>query len=109
MAVQYEYTVQPKVAGQAVGKAWVGSFSTPRDGAQSFRFAFSSCAYSGSNSRVFKSVEHQNPLMFIHMGDLFYGDVDVNDPSWYQREIDRTFSASRQKDLFGNVPMAYMW
>ena len=54
-----------------------GSFRTPApEGTPfNFTFAFSSCAATGSSAPVFDAVLDSEPLLFVHMGDLFYGYV----------------------------------
>lgn len=60
----------------------LGSFRTPAPEGTPFNFtiAFSSCAATGSSAAVFDAVLDSEPLLFIHMGDLFYGCVPLELP-----------------------------
>ena len=40
----------------------------------SFRFAFASCASTGSDHPVFDAIRAAEPQFFVHTGDLFYAD-----------------------------------
>ena len=99
----------------------------------SFAIACSSCAggtlgqfsSSGvSNSKVFDAIakyRHRingrdaNLAMFIHMGDLHYR----NDLPWlglkenyledYRDNYDLVMTQNRQKNLYQNIPLAYIW
>lgn len=89
-----------------------GSFRTPAvDGeAFNFRFAFSSCADEESDPRVFKSIREHDPLFFLHMGDLHYANLDVNDIKLFQDAYESLFAApSGQSMLQMDLPVAYMW
>jgi phosphodiesterase/alkaline phosphatase D-like protein len=103
---QYYYGVVIQGFLQLAGR---GQFKTYPQTAASFTCAFASCAKTGSNSTVFKDIKNLNPLFFIHMGDLFYGDITTNDVNLYRTNYDKVFNAANQADLYRNVPTVYMW
>lgn len=94
----------------------------------SFTFGHATCAGLGtaypasqglapdrvSDHPVFDEIRAQNPLFFVHGGDLHYYDagsgVHVPDASvgTYRDAYDAVLS-TRQGDLYRNVPLVYMW
>lgn len=99
-----------------------------------FAIACSSCAggtisqfasYGVSNSKVFdlireykyntKSGQNYNLAMFIHMGDLHYRNdlpflgLKENYLDDYRDNYDLIMNQSRQKNLYQNIPLAYIW
>ena len=99
-----------------------------------FAIACSSCAggtisqfssYGVSNSRVFdlirqykyqaKSGQDSNLAMFIHMGDLHYRNdlpflgLKENLLDDYRDNYNLIMNLSRQKNLYQNIPLAYIW
>lgn len=88
-----------------------GSFRTaPTPGAEtSFVFAAASCAANNSNAAVFDAIRAENPRFFVHLGDLHYRDIVSNDQPALHRAMDQVMSAPRQLDLFGKVPVPYIW
>lgn len=86
-----------------------GQFKTYPNTAKSFSCAFASCAKTGSTSSVFTDIRNLNPLFFIHMGDLFYSDIMVNDISLYRKSYDQVFNSPTQAKLYSEIPTLYMW
>lgn len=79
-------------------------------GAASFRFAFSSCGERANPQHAYDALRLENPLFFIHMGDLHYEDTDVNDPGPYRDNYTNLLTEStEQGNLFRNVPTFYLW
>jgi phosphodiesterase/alkaline phosphatase D-like protein len=68
------YTVQVPGAPRVEG-----GFRTFADGPLSFRVVFASCADTGSASPVFEAMRRLAPDLFVHMGDLHYEDIRLND------------------------------
>lgn len=89
---RYEYEIFLR-SGESV---WVvrGEFRTPapEGAAMNFSFAFASCAQTGSNSRVFAAVRRHDPLLFVHMGDMHYGNLAVNSTKAYHELYDTVFA-----------------
>lgn len=100
---RYTYTVSG--AGAALG----GSFRTFDDGPFSFRAVFASCASTGSINPVFDYMRYERPDLFIHMGDLHYRNIRVNDPARFADAYDRVLTSRTQGPLFRNTPVAYVW
>jgi len=88
-----------------------GRFRTPAlEGTpMSFSFAFASCADNHSNSVIFDVIREHAPLIFIHTGDLHYGNIEDPDPKTFHNMYDQVMSNSRQSEFFRNLPIAYMW
>ena len=86
-----------------------GRVRTFPTGAASFTFAFSGCARVGSNGAVFDAVREDDPLFFLAVGDLFYGNVDENDPSAFAHFYDTLLSQPAPGLLFRSTSMAYVW
>jgi hypothetical protein len=58
---------------------------------------------------VFDAVRRTDPLLFLNLGDFFYGDVDRNDPDLYRRQYDANLTAPAQAALYAETPIAYTW
>ncbi len=90
-------------------RSLVGRFRTFHDGPMSFRAVFGSCASTGSNHRIFSTVLDLDPLLFIHMGDFHYENIDVNRPAAFRSAFERVLASPRQSALYRSVPVAYIW
>ncbi|MEM9509448.1 MAG: alkaline phosphatase D family protein [Cyanobacteria bacterium P01_E01_bin.35] len=98
----------------------------------SFAIACSSCAggtisqfasYGVSNSKVFDVIskyqiengQDSNLALFIHMGDLHYrNDIPIlglkeDYLDDYRHNYDLVMTQARQKNLYQNIPLAYIW
>jgi alkaline phosphatase D len=104
--VLYYYGVE---SGGNLDAGLLGRFKTPAQGPQSFSFAFASCANTGSSHAVFDTVRSLDPLFFIHMGDMHYEDISVNDRDEYREAFDAVLGSPAQSALYLNQPLAYMW
>lgn len=88
----------------------IGTFRTlPAPGPASFKCAFSGDAQSGSNHAVFSRIVTENPLFFIHLGDLHYNHVSSNEVSLFEAAYDQVLAQSNQAALYRQVPTLYMW
>lgn len=88
-----------------------GRFTTPPAAGTRFNFTFAlgSCADNDSNSDIFAFMaRNQDPLFFVHMGDLHYGNLEVNDEREFAKLYDRTL-LHNQSRLYNNLPVVYMW
>ena len=101
-----EYTYEVALAGRTRRE---GRFRTFADGPLSFRFAFASCARTGSSSSVFETIESLEPLFFLHMGDLHYEDIATNDVGRFRKAFDAVLSSERQSSLYRSAPIVYVW
>jgi len=86
-----------------------GRFHTFADGPMSFRICFASCATTGSNHRIFSTLKDLQPLVFIHMGDFHYENIEQNDPSLFRQAFDRVLTSPRQGSFYRSTPIAYVW
>lgn len=79
------------------------------DSAASFTFAWGSCGLSASNHAVFDTIRLHDPLLMLHLGDLFYEDIKLNDNALYRAAYDELLGLPRQGQLYRDVPINYMW
>lgn len=86
-----------------------GKFRTFPDGPSGFTIAFGSCAETGSNHPVFETIQKADPLLFIHMGDIHYSDIDEDELRLYSMGYEKVLRSPRQSSLYANVPIAYIW
>ena len=47
--------------------------------------------------------------IFIHMGDLHYNDISVNDVELFNSAYEGVFTNPRQKSFFKSIPITYVW
>jgi prolyl oligopeptidase len=87
-----------------------GVFRTfPEPGPASFKFAFASCARTGSASDVFDRIRENHPLFFLHMGDFQYLDIRTNSRARFRAAYDAVLASPQQSEMYRNVPLAYIW
>ncbi len=88
-----------------------GTFTTfpPPFTPSSFRFAFSSCARSGSTHQVFRRIAAQNPSFYLMAGDLHYEDISWNHRPSFRTAYDTVLGSERQRALYRAVPIVYTW
>ena len=86
-----------------------GRFRTPTAGAYSFTVCFASCARTNSTSQVFRRIAEVDPLLFIHLGDMHYENIAVNNPAIFHAAFDTVLASNAQSPLYENVPVAYIW
>jgi phosphodiesterase/alkaline phosphatase D-like protein len=84
-----------------------GRFTVPNEG--SHKFAFGSCAWTNSNHAVFDAIAAAQPGFFIHLGDLHYRDIAVNDPARFRDGYDAVLRSTVQGRLWRSMPIAYVW
>ena len=73
------------------------------------RFAFSSCARTGSAARVFRTIRDKQPDFFLHLGDFHYEDIGRNHPRMFRAAWDTVLSSPSQGPLYRDIPLAYVW
>lgn len=103
-ATRYRYRVETEA-----GSGLDGRFRTFARGPFSFRFAFASCASTGSNHRVFDAIRELTPDLFIHMGDFHYMNISRNDVAAYRGAYDRVLASARQGLLYRSTPIVYIF
>jgi alkaline phosphatase D len=104
----YHYDV---LIGKGAAPVVQGRLRTfPReDTPASFRIVASGDAKTGSNHGVFDAIHAEDPLLFMHLGDLHYEDIKDDNGIKYIRAYQRVLNQSRQAALYRNVPIAYTW
>jgi MFS family permease len=103
---RYFYAVE---MGGVVDRARTGQVRTWPRRQSSFTFAFAGCARAGSNGAVFDAIRGRNPLFYLILGDLFYGNIDTNDPEEFRNQYDRSVSTPAQAALYRATPVDYVW
>lgn len=87
----------------------IGRFHTTPARWGSFKFACSSCAQTGSTSQVFETIRSQAPNFFLHMGDMHYENIGIDDPTLFQLAYHRVWASPVQAALYRDVPLVYTW
>ena len=85
------------------------AFRTAVGGAQDVIIAFGSCARTGSNGAVFDAIRSLGPELFVHLGDLHYGNLSSPQPDDHLFLLTRALSTPAQSALFSSVPSAWIW
>jgi alkaline phosphatase D len=86
----------------------IGSFRTGPGRTADFSFAFGSCC-EWPGASTFTAIRGHNPDFFLHMGDLHYGDIRVDDRAAFRAGYDAALAAPGQGALYANVPTVYTW
>ena len=86
-----------------------GTFRTPAEGPFSFRMIAGGCAITGSDRPVFDVIRRQEPLFFLHLGDMHYENIDSADPEVYRQAWRAVLDSPAQSRLYRSTPIAYMW
>ena len=94
----YGFSAQPGGSVEAVGR-----FRTLPEGAVSFRFAFASCARTGSQHEVFRTILRCEPLFFLEIGDLHYSHINQNNRALFRQACSEVFGSRMQGALYANV------
>jgi len=102
----YYYAVE---VGGALDTLRIGQFRTPPVGPFSFTIAMGACAMTGSSRPVFDVIRRQNPLFFLHLGDMHYENIDAADPEVYREAWRGVLRSRSQSALYRSTPIAYTW
>ena len=81
----------------------------PEGKPSALKFAFSSCARTGSEHAVFETIRQRDPDVFLHLGDMHYENISRPDPRLFRAAWDTVLSSSTQGALYRDVPLAYTW
>lgn len=101
-----------------VGSDVTGKFRTFPSGAASFTIAAASCSgnitgsglsSATSNADTFTYIKDREPLLFLHMGDLHYRNINSNNPSLFHTAYRDVHANPNQGELYRAVPIAYRW
>ncbi|MCD8481284.1 MAG: alkaline phosphatase family protein [Verrucomicrobia bacterium] len=102
----YHYVIERK--GRVIWQH-AGTFRTFPKGASHLRIAMGSCAATGSNHPVFSTIMQLQPDFFLHLGDLHYEDIAVNEVQLFKDAYHAVLTAPRQAELYRSTPIAYIW
>ncbi len=105
-STRYFYGVE--VDGR-VDRNRIGRVTTFAPGAQSFTIAVGGCARVASNGAVFDTIRHEQPLLYLALGDLFYANIDQDAPGLFVDQYDRSVGGPAQGALYRSAPVAYTW
>lgn len=87
-----------------------GRFRTFPLGAASFKIAFAACGdFRDPDQRAFDAIRAEQPLLFIHTGDLHYADTKSTIQDDYRHIYDLVLREPTASALYRSVPIAYMW
>jgi hypothetical protein len=104
-STRYDYRVMNGETGAARGR-----FTTmpPAGQPASFRLAFGCCC-NNPTSVIFRAIARQNPLFFLHLGDLHYNNIGSNSERAFRDITLKQVTAVNQGDLYRSMGIAYMW
>jgi phosphodiesterase/alkaline phosphatase D-like protein len=103
----YTCRVEP---GTKPSQGVTGSFTTYPSGSNvSFTMALIGDASELSNHAVFDAVRTSGARSLIHLGDMHYNNLTINDQACYRTTYDEVFAQSRQHQLYRTIPSAYVW
>ncbi len=108
LAPDSDYHYRFVVDGE-VDSVRTGRFATFPVGPASFTIAVGSCARVGSNGAVFDAIRANDPLVYLAVGDLHYGDNNRDDIERFREVMDLTLAQPAQSALYRSVPVAYVW
>jgi alkaline phosphatase D len=87
-----------------------GRFHSFPLGRSSFKIAFASCSdFRSPDQRAFEAIAQEDPLIFIHMGDLHYIDTNSTNIEDYRANYDAVLNEPSESAFFRQIPIAYMW
>lgn len=107
----YGITHPQSIPNSATMAGDVGKFSTPPiEGSRvNFTVATGACALTGSRSQMFANILDLNPVLFIHMGDFHYEDLDTLDIDERLEAYDKVMGSDSQRLLYMRTIFTYMW
>jgi uncharacterized membrane protein YhaH (DUF805 family) len=88
-----------------------GNFHTaaPEGTRMNFTIATAGCSWTGSTSDVFSKIAATKPLLFFHLGDFHYEDINVDNVETRVQAIDKVLQSKPQAQLFSSTALAYIW
>jgi len=90
---------------------WNGSFRTPEPEGSRFNFtlATAGCAETGSKAEVFNHIADEDPLLFLHLGDMHYEDINANDVELRIGAFDKVMGSPTQAALLSKTGLVSQW
>jgi phosphodiesterase/alkaline phosphatase D-like protein len=104
--------------GALAGSDVAFTFRTFPVGQASFTVAAGSCAGGSggefevgvvANPPTFDRIVDHDPILFIHMGDRGYPDINTNSPSAFRTNYNNNMDMARQHTMHLAMPVAYHW
>ena len=110
-AYYYGITGLQRMPNSAVVAVGVGFFitPTPQGSRMDFMIATGSCADTWSKSSSFSEVLSLNPLVFFHLGDMHYEDLNTLNVNKRLRVHNRVVGSPLQRLLYMHTIFLYMW
>ncbi len=103
------YSFHLEVGGEPDEGRGRGGFTTPAVGPQSFRVAVASCARVGANGAVYDAIAAVDPLLYLAIGDIHYGNIEDPSVEPFLGAFDHLLTRPGQAALYREVPIAYVW
>jgi len=86
-----------------------GEFKNPSGGMLSFSFVAGACSFLPENP-VYTILPTFNPLFYLNLGDLHYGDVKSDRPEAHQlMHLYRVLSRVKEASFLSRTPLMYTW
>jgi alkaline phosphatase D len=102
------YYYAPEING-AIDISGSGTFRTHPQGRALFKLALASCSWTGSANPVFNSIKNQNPLFFMHLGDMHYENIPHNNRDLFRNAFNRALTSPTQSALYRSTAVDYVW
>jgi phosphodiesterase/alkaline phosphatase D-like protein len=103
---EYHYALE--VEG-VLDRTRAGRVRTVPARAADFTVAIGGCARVGSNGAVFDAIRATDPDLYLILGDMFYADIETDDPDLFRDMYDLTLTRDAQQALLLSTRAAYMW
>ncbi len=103
---EYHYALE--VDG-ALDRTRAGRLRTVPARAADFRVAIGGCARVGSNGAVFDAIRATDPDLYLILGDMYYADIETDDPERFRDMYDVTLTRDAQQALLLSTRAAYIW
>ncbi|MDH3892204.1 MAG: alkaline phosphatase D family protein [candidate division Zixibacteria bacterium] len=103
---QYYYAIE--INGSIMSDS-IGRLRTLPENITSYSIALGSCAWTGSSHTVFETIRSLDPLFFLHMGDMHYENIAVNNRDVFRQTYDEVLASLTQSALYRQVPIVYVW
>jgi phosphodiesterase/alkaline phosphatase D-like protein len=101
----YYYTLETDYSTTIIS----GSFKTFPEEPSSFTVAFGSCARTGSDSDIFATINNQDPLFYMNVGDFHYENINSNCSYNFAKAYFDILSSRYQRELYSSRPFIYIW
>ena len=110
---QYYYAIEERqTSGKTTAKKELqGRIKTPAEEGKRFNFtiATAGCAWTGSRAELFSVIEKEDPLIFIHLGDMHYEDIRENNMDKRIDAISTVMASDTQSELYRSTAFVNMW